>query len=194
MKLKPTLPLVPLALMTFLTSCAAVETPRAPWREKGSAFVSAGAFHGVPILGRSLFWDGQGEVDDTGVELRAAKFVADDVAIGVSGRFASWWTPGDNVESGEIEGLLRTYPIPGFGLFLDVTGGYQLANHRIPPPGTTWNFSFSFGPGYDFRLSDTTRLQVGTIYHHISNALGRQNDRNPSQNELRAFVNFVWVL
>jgi hypothetical protein len=28
-------------------------------------------------------------------------------------------------------------------------------------------------------------------YHHVSNALGRENDRNPSQNEAQLWVGFA---
>jgi hypothetical protein len=33
---------------------------------------------------------------------------------------------------------------------------------------------------------------IGAHYHHLSNALGRENLRNPSQNEVRAWVGFIW--
>ena len=46
----------------------------------------------------------------------------------------------------------------------------------------------------DLPVGDKSSLIVGCTYHHISNALGRMNDRNPSQNEARFFVGFAWTL
>jgi len=158
----------------------------------GDTFASVGAFYGVPVLGKSFFWDGNGEVDDSGLDLHAGRFVEEDVAIGVGSRFATWWTPGKDVYSGEFEGLLRIYPVHSLPLFVDGTGGYQLANDDIPPGGTVWNFTFGFGSGVDLAVGDHSSVQMGATYHHISNALGRQNDRNPSQNEVRFWLGYAW--
>jgi len=35
-------------------------------------------------------------------------------------------------------------------------------------------------------------LLLGATYHHISNALGHDNPRNPSQNEARLWVGYAW--
>ena len=39
----------------------------------------------------------------------------------------------------------------------------------------------------------TTNLVTGVDYHHISNALGRDNERNPSQNEARLWIGLEWI-
>lgn len=193
--------LAPLALLApwLLTGCA---TPRPPLpaplpagmlRLEGAEFVAVRVHHGIPILQRSLFWDGNGEVDDTGVGLQWGHFIAEDVALGVSGNATNWWTPGPDVQSVEIEGLLRCYPVHDWPLFVSGTSGYQLADHAIPPGGTVWNFSFGFGAGVDLPIAPGTSAQLGVDYHHVSNALGHESPRNPSQNEARLWVGCAWT-
>ncbi|MEO6597401.1 MAG: hypothetical protein ABIP94_21875 [Planctomycetota bacterium] len=162
--------------------------------EAGSTQLEARLHYGIPILQKSFFWDGNGEVDDTGIGLHAAHFIADDVALGLGTNLVTWWTGGRDVYSAELEGLLRVYPLHAWPLFLDATTGFQLANDQIPPGGTVWNLSFGFGGGLDFSIDDNTSLMVGVTYHHISNALGRMNDRNPSQNEARIWLGISWTL
>lgn len=151
------------------------------------------AHHGIPILQKSFFWDGQGEVEDSGIGVQAGHFVAEGVALGGKLGATSWWTGGRDVYSGELEGLLRIYPWSHGPVFFDGTTGFQLANDQIPPGGTLWNFSFGFGGGVDLPVGEDTSLLVGATYHHISNALGRDNDRNPSQNEARLWIGFGWT-
>ena len=105
---------------------------------------------------------------------------------------AAWWTGGRDVYSAELEGLLRIHPVTGWPVFLDGSGGYQLANDQIPPGGTVWNFTFSFGAGIEVPIDRGVSLLTGVQYHHISNALGRESPRNPSQNEARLWVGFAW--
>jgi hypothetical protein len=160
----------------------------------GSTVASVDAFYGVPILQKSFFWDGNGETDNSGVGAQLLHYVTDGVAVGPGLNAASWWTGGRDVYSGELEGRLRIHPIDSLPVFVDGSSGFQLANDQIPPGGTVWNFSFGFGLGTEMPVSDSTRLQVGAFYHHISNALGRMNDRNPSQNEVRIWVGFAFDL
>lgn len=184
-----------LALFAALPSCAVgVSQPRAHVdRSADDATFSMAVFHGIPILRRSFFWDGEGEVEDSGVLLQAYKHLTDDFAIGVGANFASWWAPGRNVHSAELEGRVRLYPVAGWPVFFDGSAGYQLADDQIPPGGTVWNFTFSFGPGFELPIAESTRFQFGSYYHHISNALGRENDRNPSQNEVRIWAGISFV-
>ena len=155
--------------------------------------MAAHVHHGIPILKKSFFWDGEGEVYDTGIGVQAGHFVGDGVALGGELVATSWWTGGRDVYSGELEGLLRIYPWPSGPVFLDGTTGFQLANDQIPPGGTLWNFTFGFGGGVDLPVGEGTSLLLGATYHHISNALGRENERNPSQNEARLWIGFGWT-
>src|SRR5262249_36300807 len=148
--------------------------------------------YGIPILQKSFLWDGNGDVDTTGLGLRVYNFVADDFALGLGTNLVTWWTPGDNVYSAELESLLRFYPIQSLPLFIDGSAGFQYADHQIPPGGTYWNFSFGFGLGAELPLKQGTSLLLGTSYHHISNALGRENVRNPSENEARLWIGIGW--
>ena len=160
----------------------------------GSDVLTVSAFYGVPILQKSFFWDGNGEVDDSGLGVHWLHYVADGVALGPGLNAATWWTPGSDVYSAEVQALLRIHPLDSLPVFLDGSAGYQLANDQIPPGGTVWNFTFGFGFGAEYPVADKTRLQAGAMYHHISNALGRQNDRNPSQNEVRFWVGLAFDL
>jgi len=165
--------------------------PPAKLHRAGSTELAGHVFYGIPILQKSFFWDGNGEVDDSGLGARALHYLGDGVALGLGLNAATWWTGGRNVYSGELEGVLRIYPLDGVPVFVDGTTGFQLANDQIPPGGTVWNFSFGFGFGAEHQVTSSTALQAGAFYHHISNALGRQSPRNPSQNEARIWLGFV---
>jgi hypothetical protein len=170
-------------------SARRVDRPR---HEAGSTFIQTRAFYGVPILHKSFYWDGQGEVYDSGLGVHAGKFVSEQFAVGIGSNLTTWWTPGSDVYSVELEMLLRWFPVHDWPVFINGTGGYQLANHDIPPGGTVWNFTFSWGLGVEWPIGNSTHLITAADYHHISNALGRQNDRNPSQNEVRFWVGVEW--
>jgi hypothetical protein len=160
----------------------------------GETFVQTRAYYSVPILQKSFFWDGNGEDDAAGLGAHVAHFVDDDIAIGAGLNFGNWFQSGRDAHSVEAEGLLRAYPVHDWPLFVDLHGGYQQADHPVPTGGTDWNFTFGFGGGVDVPVADDCSLILGCTYHHTSNALGRMNDRNPSQNEARFFIGFAWTL
>lgn len=160
----------------------------------GETFVQGRAYYGVPVLQKSFVWDGNGEDDDAGLGVHVAHFVGDDVAIGAGLNLGNWFKSGQDAQSAELEGFLRAYPFHGGPLFIDLHGGFQQATDAVPTGGTDWNFSFGFGPGVDIPVAEDCSLMVGCTYHHISNALGRMNDRNPSQNEARVWIGFAWTL
>lgn len=158
----------------------------------GSWFGEAKVHVAIPILQKSFFWDGNGEVDNAGIGLRAFRGFGDGWALGMGLVAANWFLSGADVQSGEIEGILRYYPFEGSRLFIDGTAGYQQATDAVPPGGTEWNFSFGFGPGYEVPLDDGMSVILAANYHHISNALGRESEHNPSQNEARLWIGFAW--
>jgi hypothetical protein len=186
----------PCALLMTLAGCTGLArqdpAPIAPRHQTDSTFVQMRAFHGVPILQKSFFWDGNGEVEDTGLGVHAGTYLDEQFAVGIGSNVATWWTPGSNVHSLELEGLLRLHPLADWPLFVDGTGGYQLATGQIPPGGTVWNFTFGFGLGLELPVGSSMSLLTAVDYHHISNALGRDNERNPSQNEARIWVGIEW--
>jgi len=77
---------------------------------------------------------------------------------------------------------------------MDVNGGVLYTEVPVPPLGTIYNWTFSFGPGVEFPLGDRLRLLAGGEYHHLSNAKGRSSPHNESQNELRLWVSLgiIW--
>ena len=160
----------------------------------GDTMLQTKAYYGIPILQKSLLWDGNGEVDDFGVGVHAPRFLDDDIALGLGLNAGTWLLPGADSYSGELEGLLRVYPFGAAPVFIEGTAGFQLATKNVPPGGTDWNFSFGFGPGFEVPVAADCNFEFGAGYHHISNALGRENDRNPSQNELRIWLGFTWTL
>lgn len=162
-------------------------------RKQGEEFATARVHYGIPILQKSFFWDGNGEVDDTGIGLHWGHFVDDHVALGLGTNLVQWWTSGRDVQSAELEGLIRIYPKEDWPVFVSGNGGFQLANDQIPPGGTVWNFTFGFGAGLDVPIAAGTSALFGVDYHHISNALGRDNPRNPSQNEARLWIGVGWT-
>ncbi|MCC7063590.1 MAG: hypothetical protein IT456_12355 [Planctomycetes bacterium] len=168
------------------------EVPTGLQRREGESFLQARVHYGIPILQRSFFWDGNGESDDFGPGLYAFHHYSDNVAFGFGGNLATWLLGGPDAYSGEFEGLARIYPDPTLPLFLDFSAGYLHATEPVPPGGTEWNFTFGFGPGMEIPWGEGSSLLLGATYHHISNALGHDNPRNPSQNEARLWVGYAW--
>lgn len=191
---------IPLQACALVAGCAWAPAPL-PAVDPGPSLHAAGdrvamvtAHYGVPILQRSLFWDGNGEVDTFGTGLHGLWFASDGVALGLGVDGGVFVNPGHKEYGAEGVAHLRGYPLDGDlqGLFLDGTTGYLQTTDRVPPGGTEWNFTFSFGLGYEQRLSEHDSLLFAFSYHHMSNALGRDNPRNPSQNEGRAWIAYSW--
>jgi hypothetical protein len=157
----------------------------------GDNAATARAFYGVPILQKSLYWDGNGDDDNYGLGFHLFRFVNDGLALGMGLNGAVWMEDAHDVYSGEWEALLRWYP-GNRQFFWDVGGGYLHGIAPVPTGGTDWNFTFHFGPGVDIPVGRESSVLIGATYHHTSNALGRENERNPSQNDMRLWVAFAW--
>jgi hypothetical protein len=160
--------------------------------ENGENMMIVRGHYGVPILQKAIYWDGNGEDDNYGLGLYAFRFVNDGVAIGIGSNLGVWKTIGADAYSMEFETLLRWYPWDEPRFYVDVTGGFIYATKGIPSGGTQANWSFSWGVGYDIPIGLQSSLMVGMLFHHISNALGRENERNPSQNEARFYLGYAW--
>lgn len=176
-----------LALATALAGCAA-----AP-HHTGETQLETRAHYSVPLVHRSLFWDGGGDIPNAGGSIFATEYVTDYLALGAGATLTNWFRDGADAQSAEGSVLARVHPFESLPLFWQGTGGFQQASRNIPDEGTEWNFSFSFGPGMEMPVGDHESLLVGVDYHHISNALGRQSARNPSQNETRFWIGFSWT-
>jgi hypothetical protein len=193
-------------LASTLAGCVAApaivraETPRASdvalqLPKQGELVLDARAFYGIPILQKSFFWDGNGEVDAAGMKVREMWHATDAFAIGSGVTGSNWFLDGEDAQSVEFE-LVGRYLFyradnDAFAWFFETTGGYQYATDPVPEGGTVWNWTFSFGPGLLVPVSPNFDFQTGLTYHHVSNALGRENDRNPSQNEAQLWVGFA---
>ncbi len=151
------------------------------------------AHYGVPILQRAVFWDGNAEIYNLGLGASNYWFLSDWFAFRIS-LDANYFYQHGGQYAGEIEsgGRFYVFDFDNWSAYWDMTGGFEYATDQVPVGGTYWNFTFSWGPGADIRLSENTDLLVGVTFHHMSNALGRTNGRNPSQNEGRFYVGFGW--
>ena len=157
--------------------------------------LDARAFYGIPILQKSFFWDGNGEVDAAGLKLREMWHATDAFAIGSGVTATNWFLDGEDAQSVEFEAVGRLIvhraDNDAYAWFFEAAAGYQYATDPVPEGGTVWNWTFSFGPGLLVPGSPNLDFQSGLTYHHVSNALGRENDRNPSQNEAQLWVGFA---
>ncbi|MFQ5504153.1 MAG: hypothetical protein ACE5F1_05045 [Planctomycetota bacterium] len=168
----------------------ATEPPRAA--VAGSRSLEASIFYGIPILQRALAWDGNGEVDQTGLKLRHLWHTSDHFALGLGLTTSVFLLGGHDVFAveGEAVGRYYAWSVDDLSTFLEFSGGYMQSTDGIPPGGTEWNFTFSFGPGVAVPLERNLDVITGATFHHISNALGRKSPRNPSQNEGQLWLGF----
>ena len=193
-------------LASTLAGCVAApaliraEAPRAndvalQLPKQGELVLDARAFYGIPILQKSFFWDGNGEVDAAGLKLREMWHATDAFAIGSGVTATNWFLDGEDAQSVEFEAvgrlLVHRADNDAYAWFFEASAGYQYATDPVPEGGTVWNWTFSFGPGLLVPMSPNLDFQSGLTYHHVSNALGRENDRNPSQNEAQLWVGFA---
>ncbi|MCA8942930.1 MAG: acyloxyacyl hydrolase [Planctomycetes bacterium] len=179
----------------MLASCAALPQG-ARLAQAGDRSVDVRAAYGVPIVAKSVFWDGNGDVDDVSLKARHLWHTSDHFAVGAGLALNTYLPTGADVFGLEAEAVSRSYLFRSerFGVFSELTGGYMQSTGRVPAGGTEWNFTFSFGAGVEIPVERDTGLQMGINYHHVSNALGRMNDRNPSQNEAQFWFGFEYRL
>lgn len=183
-----------IVLFLAMTACRV-----APLHRRGDKMWTFRAEHGVPLLGKSFAWDG--EYDGENYTLSAAHhwFVSDRIALGAQVSASRWQLEGRHAWGGELMGTSRWFfaelnELEKMGFFFDINGGAVVTNGPFPPEGTSFNFSFGFGPGLEVPINDKTSFMAAIQYHHVSNALGSGNDRNPSQNEARFWIGIglVW--
>jgi len=153
-------------------------------------------FHGSPVLRKSLFWDGNGEDETAGIKGRQLWHLSNHIALGAGLGAVAFFQSGRDAFAGEFETVGRVYlhRAENLGVFTELTGGWMQSTHPVPTGGTEWNMSFSFTGGVEVPLENQLGMVAGLTYHHISNALGRQHDRNPSQNEAQFWLGLSWRL
>jgi hypothetical protein len=157
-----------------------------------STVANVHGYGAVPILRKALLWDGNGEDEVYGLGIEAHRYVADGFAFGMGLDASLWQQVQHDVFSLEVRGSMRWYPFTEGPVFLDLFGGWLQATEPVPTGGTVWNMVFGFGPGLDVKVGPGQSLLLGCLFHHTSNALGRENDRNPSQDEARFWVGYAW--
>lgn len=160
----------------------------------GDRMVVVSGHRATPILGKAIFWDGNGEVENAGLGVSNYWFAQDWLGLRATAN-ANYFAQDDAAVGIEFETGARLYALhyDGWSAYWDVTGGYQYANTPVPPGGTAWNYTFAGGPGADVRLTQSTDLLIGATFHHISNARGRASLSNPSQNDVRLYVGLGWT-
>jgi hypothetical protein len=102
--------------------------------------------------------------------------------------------PEHDISAGGGDVLLRTHLLNAqhFSIYGDVAVGMLEANHRIPPGGTDFNFTFQSGIGTAIHLNSRTDLFVGLRYYHLSNARQKGPDRNPSLNAIQTYAGLMF--
>jgi Lipid A 3-O-deacylase (PagL) len=160
---------------------------------EGERTVSARAAWGSPIVGKALAWNGLGDVPNYGMGVQSHWFQNDRLAIGAGMNLINFKPKGENVTGGELEARARYFfaESEDVGLFWDFMGGFMRTESQIPPGGTRGNFTFAFGPGIEMPLGDGDSVLLGVEFHHMSNALGRDSSRNPSQNEFLFWLSYT---
>ncbi len=164
--------------------------------QAGDEMITVRGQFGQPHTGRTIFWFGKGNHENYGLGAYLHAFVSDSWALGVGIDGSLLKPPGKNVFGVEVEGVSRHYLTQSadYGVFWDFTGGFIQTSRGFPPGGTRWNFTFGFGPGLELPVGSNTDLLVGGYFHHMSNGLGRDTPRNPSQNDLRFWLGIGWTL
>jgi hypothetical protein len=189
--------LAPLALL--LSGCTTPESRHSapeswPIVQSGDRTLQVQTYVGIPILQKSFFWDGNGEDDTAGGKARHLWHISDDLAIGAGLTGGVFFQSGGDayVLEGEGVGRIYLYRSADYTVFAELTGGWMQSTRPAPQDGTEWNMTFSFGPALELPLGENTGFLTGLTYHHVSNALGRDNSRNPSQNEAQLWAGIAW--
>lgn len=179
-------------MLVCLGGCASPpRQPANPLRHAaGDRVLTVRTAYGIPILQRSFFWDGNGEDDTASMRVRHLWYVDERLALGAGLAGGVFFESGSDAFFTEAEavGRVQLYQGEGAGIFTELTGGWLQATRAAPAGGTDWNMTFSFGPGIEIPIAEHTTIETGVTYHHVSNALGRDNDRNPSQNEAQLWL------
>jgi len=150
--------------------------------------------YGDPLVGHTLAWNSAGRAETVSISGSNRWFTTDRLSLGVGLTATHFEQKEVDVFGGEVRGLLRWHftEWKGKSFFWDLDGGLLLTTERVPPNSTSRNYTFDFGPGMEVPLRGRLSLLMGFQFHHLSNALGRDSDRNESQNELRYWVGIGW--
>ena len=122
-------------------------------------------------------------------------FAAEDVELGLELGLWAHNQPGDNAESLSVSNLIRWHFIntDDWTLYGDIGLGLLGSISTVPDGGTGINFLPRVGVGLTHRLTDTSRLQFGVRWHHISNARIGGDLRNPSRDSAMVYAGVIFA-
>jgi len=148
-----------------------------------------------PLHGHAIAWEGESDDEYVGAGIGNYWFIRDRAAIGVLLSGANYQYSGENILAVELEFAYRWYVLEHeeYAYFWDAGFGAQWAESEVPKTATQYEYTFSFGPGMEIPILENSKIMVGFQFHHQSNALGRQSDENPSQNEFRLWAAWGWM-
>jgi len=150
--------------------------------------------YGNPSPGHTLAWNSAGEAETLNATVADRWFLSDRVSLGLGVTGSNFRQEGENVLGGEIQGLLRWHfaEWKATSFFWDLDGGGLITTEKVPPESTSRNYTFDFGPGVEVPLDGGFSLLFGVQFHHLSNARGREDESNESQNEIRYGIELAW--
>lgn len=178
-----------IGLILLLCGCAGGN------HRRGERAWAATAHWGLPITRDVLELRGNGRANNAGATIEGHWFVRDRLALLAAATPLRVYDQSDGTvfAAGVSVGpRLHVWEHGRFGLFGDVLGGVQVSTRSIPEEGTPYNWSLALGPGCEYALRDSLRLQLGYRFRHISNGRGRVAS-NPSQNDHSIWVGLAWT-
>ncbi len=184
----------PRALVTpvALLLCLVGGGCRSTMHERGESQVILQGVYGDPRIDDPLWWIGNGDAKNYGVNVQYNYFVNPDFALsGIVTPYRVYKLNGADTSSAELQIGLRWFftefmvgrqPL---SLYLDVQVGRMHAQDPVPRNGSTTNWTQDTGFGLEYALSDSWSLVGGYHLRHVSDGSGSgitQSD-NPSQND-----------
>jgi hypothetical protein len=122
-------------------------------------------------------------------------FVAEDVELGLELGLWGHNQPGNDTASLSVSNTIRWHFLntDGWTLYGDIGFGLLGSIRTVPDGGTGVNFLPRVGVGFTRRLTESSRLQVGLRWHHISNARIGGDLRNPSRDSTMLYMGVIFA-
>jgi len=166
---------------------------------RGQHQVSLTGSYGRAIKGETIWHDGDGRAENTGVTLGYNYFLRDRGALLVALTPGRVYNQTDrDVYAGEYQMGFRYYfwetdlldaPL---GLFAEILGGVAYGARSIPENGSNLNFTQDTGVGFEWQLADNVSWISGYRFKHLSNG-DLFNDDNPAQNDHHVYTGVAFT-
>ena len=162
----------------------------------GDRNVSVLLHAGIPIEREVFDLDGKGDAHNVGFSLAGHWYNEDRMAITLAVTPVLLYDLSEGTSYGaeaQVGPRFHLWERGRVGLLFDLLGGIAYFTRSVPEAGKHFNYTLEFGPGVEYVLNDTTRLQFGYRFRHLSDGRG-QVAGNPSQNDHRIWVglSFDW--